>query len=58
VPDVGTASELSWVVTAYLLASTVATGLWGKLSDLYGRKSIYLACTAIFLLGSALAGLS
>src|ERR1700738_1245229 len=58
VRDLGTASELSWVVTAYLLTSTVATRLWGKLSDLYGRKPIYLACTAIFLLGSALAGLS
>jgi MFS family permease len=58
VRDLGTASELSWVVTAYLLTSTVATGLWGKVSDLYGRKPVYLACTAIFLVGSTLAGLS
>ncbi len=58
VRDLGTASQLSWVVTGYLLASTVATGLWGKLSDLYGRKPAYLTCTAIFLLGSALSGLS
>jgi EmrB/QacA subfamily drug resistance transporter len=58
VRDLGTASQLSWVVTAYLLASTVATGLWGKLSDLFGRKRAYLACTAIFLVGSALSGLS
>jgi EmrB/QacA subfamily drug resistance transporter len=58
VRDLGTASQLSWVVTAYLLASTVATGLWGKLSDLFGRKPAYLTCTAIFLVGSALCGLS
>jgi EmrB/QacA subfamily drug resistance transporter len=58
VRDLGTASELSWVVTAYLLTSTIATGLWGKFSDLYGRKPVYLACTAIFLVGSTLAGLS
>jgi EmrB/QacA subfamily drug resistance transporter len=58
VRDLGTAGQLSWVVTAYLLTSTVATGLWGKLSDLYGRKPVYLACTAIFLVGSTLAGLS
>lgn len=56
--DLGTAGELSSVVTEYLLASTVATGLWGKLSDLYGRKPVYQCCTAIFLGGSALAGLS
>jgi len=49
VRDLGTASELSWVVTTFLLTSTVATSLWGKLSDLHGRKPVYLACTAIFL---------
>jgi len=58
VRNLGTASQLSWVVTGYLLASTVATGLWGKLSDLYGRKPAYLACTTLFLLGSVLAGVS
>ena len=51
-------SHLSWVVTAYLLASTVSTPLWGKLGDLYGRKTFFQAAIVIFLVGSALAGLS
>jgi MFS family permease len=51
-------SHISWVVTAYLLASTVSTPLWGKLGDLYGRKIFFLAGIVIFLVGSALAGLS
>jgi EmrB/QacA subfamily drug resistance transporter len=51
-------SHLSWVVTAYLLASTASTPLWGKLGDLYGRKSFFQASIVIFLVGSALAGLS
>jgi EmrB/QacA subfamily drug resistance transporter len=51
-------SHLSWVVTAYLLASTVSTPLWGKLGDLYGRKTFFEASIIIFLIGSALAGLS
>src|SRR5262249_37682361 len=51
-------SHLSWVVTAYLLASTVSTPLWGKLGDLYGRKAFFQASIVIFLIGSALAGLS
>src|SRR6516165_281138 len=51
-------SHLSWVVTAYLLASTVSTPLWGKLGDLYGRKVFFQASIVIFLVGSALAGLS
>src|SRR6516164_4015158 len=51
-------SHLSWVVTAYLLASTVSTPLWGKLGDLYGRKAFFEASIVIFLIGSALAGLS
>lgn len=54
--DLGGATHLSWVVTAYLLASTVTMPLWGKLGDLYGRKSVFLVCIAIFLLGSALCG--
>jgi EmrB/QacA subfamily drug resistance transporter len=49
-------SHLSWVVTAYLLASTVSTPLWGKLGDLYGRKAFFEAAIVIFLIGSALAG--
>jgi EmrB/QacA subfamily drug resistance transporter len=51
-------SHISWVVTAYLLASTVSTPLWGKLGDLYGRKLFFEASIVIFLIGSALAGLS
>lgn len=47
-------TDLSWVVTAYLLALTVSTPLWGKLGDLYGRKTFFLAAIVIFLIGSAL----
>ena len=58
VRDLGGAEHLSWVVTAYMLASTVTTPLWGKLGDLYGRKILFLTCIVIFLIGSALAGTS
>src|SRR2546427_4467610 len=58
VSDLGGLSQLSWVVTGYLLASTVSTPLWGKLGDLYGRKQLFQAAIVIFLLGSALCGLS
>src|SRR6185312_8307428 len=51
-------SHLSWVVTAYLLASTVSTPLWGKLGDMYGRKRFFQASIVIFLIGSALCGLA
>lgn len=58
VSDLGGAEHLSWVVTAYLLASTATTVLWGKLGDLVGRKPLFIACIVIFLLGSVLAGTS
>jgi EmrB/QacA subfamily drug resistance transporter len=58
VSDLGGLSHLSWVVTAYLLASTASTPLWGKLGDMYGRKGIFQACIVIFLVGSALCGLA
>ena len=58
VGDLHGASHLSWVVTAYLLASTVSTPLWGKLGDLYGRKMFFQGAIVIFLIGSALSGLS
>jgi EmrB/QacA subfamily drug resistance transporter len=58
VGDLGGATHLSWVVTAYLLASTATTPLWGKLGDMYGRKVFFQAAIVIFLVGSALAGLS
>jgi len=58
VSDLGGLSHLSWIVTAYLLASTASTPLWGKLGDLYGRKRVFQASILIFLFGSALAALS
>jgi EmrB/QacA subfamily drug resistance transporter len=56
--DLGGLSELSWVVTAYLLAATASTPIWGKLSDLYGRKLMLQSAVVIFVFASALAGLS
>jgi len=58
VGDLGGVSQLSWVVTAYLLASTVAGPLYGKLGDMYGRKGVLQFAIVIFLLGSALSGIS
>jgi EmrB/QacA subfamily drug resistance transporter len=58
VGDLGGLNHLSWVVTSYLLASTVSTPLWGKLGDQYGRKGFFQAAIVIFLIGSALSGLS
>src|SRR5579884_227417 len=58
VGDLGGLSHLSWVVTAYLLTSTVSVPLYGKIGDQYGRKSIFQAAIVIFLIGSALSGLS
>lgn len=57
VGDLGGLSQLSWVVTAYLLTSTVSTPLWGRLGDLYGRKRLFQASIVLFLLGSVLCGL-
>jgi EmrB/QacA subfamily drug resistance transporter len=51
-------NHLSWVVTAYLLTSTISTPLWGKLGDLFGRKQLFQAAIVIFLVGSALSGIS
>src|SRR6266699_6007243 len=58
VNDLGGLSQLSWVVTGYLLASTVSTPLWGKLGDMYGRKRLFQATIVIFLAGSVLCGIS
>jgi EmrB/QacA subfamily drug resistance transporter len=58
VGDLGGLNHLSWVVTSYLLASTVSTPLYGKLGDMVGRKPVFLAAILIFLGGSMLAGLS
>jgi EmrB/QacA subfamily drug resistance transporter len=49
-------SHLSWVVTAYVLGTTVSTPIWGKMGDLFGRKTIFLTSIVIFLVGSALCG--
>src|SRR5437870_7002391 len=58
VGDLGGLSYLSWVVTAYLLTSTVAGPLYGKFGDLYGRKIVLQVAIAVFLVGSALCGIA
>jgi EmrB/QacA subfamily drug resistance transporter len=58
VGDLGGVTHLSWVVTAYVLASTVTTPLYGKLGDLYGRKRWLIAAILVFLAGSALSGMA
>jgi len=58
VGELGGLQHLSWVVTAYLLASTVSGPLYGKFGDLYGRKVVLQTAIVIFLVGSALCGLS
>ncbi|MFG2991296.1 DHA2 family efflux MFS transporter permease subunit [Streptomyces sp. NPDC048257] len=58
VSDLGGMAHLSWVVTAYMLASTAATPLWGKLGDQYGRKRLFQYAIVLFLIGSALCGLA
>ncbi len=56
--DLGGLDKLSWVVTAYMLAATASTPLWGKISDLYGRKLLFQIAIITFLVGSLLAGWS
>src|SRR5213080_4077671 len=58
VGELGGLEHISWVVTAYLLAVTVVTPLYGKLGDLYGRKIVLQGALVIFLIGSALCGLA
>jgi EmrB/QacA subfamily drug resistance transporter len=58
VGDLKGGSHIAWVITAYLLATTVSTPLWGKLGDQYGRKIFFQAAIVIFLIGSILSGLS
>jgi len=58
VGELGGLEHLSWVVTAYLLAQTIVTPIYGKLGDLYGRKRVLQFAIIIFLIGSALCGLS
>jgi EmrB/QacA subfamily drug resistance transporter len=56
--ELGGLDKLSWVVTAYLLTSTAATPLWGKISDLRGRRPIFQAAIVVFLIGSVICGFS
>jgi EmrB/QacA subfamily drug resistance transporter len=58
VGTLGGVAHLSWVVTAYILASTITTPFYGKLGDMYGRKKFFITAIIIFLVGSALSGLS
>lgn len=54
--ELGGLNQLAWVVTAYLLTSTASTPIWGKISDLYGRKKIFQLAILIFLVGSIFSG--
>ncbi len=58
VADLGGAGHQSWVVTSYLLASTIATAIVGKLGDLFGRKAVFQASVLFFLGGSILCGMA
>lgn len=58
VSDLGGLHHLSWVVTSFLVTSTATTPLYGKLSDMYGRKPLFVAAIVLFLIGSCLCGLS
>ncbi|MGJ5898092.1 MDR family MFS transporter [Streptomyces niveiscabiei] len=58
VGDLGGLEHLSWVVTAYTLATAAATPIWGKLGDMYGRKATFMTSIVIFLIGSALSGMA
>lgn len=58
VGELGGQDRLAWVVSATLLTSTASTPLWGKLSDLYGRRPLFQAAIVVFLAGSVLCGLS
>lgn len=56
VGELGGLSQLSWVVTAYVLGTSVSTPIWGKLGDLYGRKRVFLTSIILFMIGSMLSG--
>ncbi|MGW2782793.1 MDR family MFS transporter [Streptomyces populi] len=58
VGDLGGLNHLAWVTTGYILASTAATPIWGKLGDLLGRRMTFLSSIVIFLIGSVLCGMS
>src|SRR5688572_636108 len=56
VATLGGLAHYSWVFSAYLLTSTASVPIWGRLSDLYGRRRMYLTGIAIFMVGSMLSG--
>jgi len=56
VSDLGSYTGLSWVVAAYLITSTISTPVYGKLSDIYGRRRLLLTCLALFVVTSMLCG--
>src|SRR5688500_15991811 len=58
VGEVRGVDDMSWVVTAYLLTATASMPLYGRISDLYGRKPVFVAAVVTFLTGSVLAGMS
>ncbi|MGW3097704.1 MDR family MFS transporter [Streptomyces sp. NPDC001102] len=58
VGELGGLEHLSWVVTAYTLATAAATPVWGKLGDMFGRKTTFMTSIVIFLIGSALSGMA
>ncbi|WP_406271640.1 MFS transporter [Streptomyces sp. NBC_00191] len=58
VGELGGLEHLSWVVTAYTLATAASTPIWGKLGDMYGRKGTFLTSIVLFLIGSALSGMA
>ncbi|MGW7451778.1 MDR family MFS transporter [Streptomyces sp. NPDC054787] len=58
VGELGGLERLSWVVTAYTLATAASTPIWGKIGDMYGRKGSFLTSIVIFLIGSVLSGMA
>ncbi|MFI6478302.1 MDR family MFS transporter [Nonomuraea sp. NPDC050663] len=58
VGELGGLTHLSWVVTAYVLGTTVSTPIWGKIGDIFGRKTIFIISIVLFMIGSVLCGMS
>ncbi|NUT41033.1 MAG: MFS transporter [Thermoactinospora sp.] len=58
VGELGGLTHLSWVVTAYVLGTTVSTPIWGKIGDIFGRKTIFIISIVVFMIGSVLCGMS
>src|SRR3954452_9623300 len=58
VGDLGGLQHLAWVTTGYILATTIATPIWGKVDHLYGRRIPFVSAIGVFLVGSALCGMA